>query len=82
MTQGEVSGSMVGWEVEHDSGASPGSATVSDVRSGELSAQQETVRQRVARAVAQMLWPTRASRSGNERGVSLQQRPPTRSFRV
>ena len=52
MTQDEVSASVIPSEVQHASGGSPGPATVSDVIS-DLSAQQETVRQRVAKAAAQ-----------------------------
>ena len=46
MTQDEVSGSVSSSEVDRTSGGSAGSATVSDVIGGDLSAQQDTVRQR------------------------------------
>ncbi len=52
MTQDEVSGSVIPSEVEPTSSGSAGSATVSDVLSGDLSAQQDTVGQRVAKAAA------------------------------
>ena len=53
MTQDEVSASVIPSEVQPTSGGSAGSATVSDVISGDLSAQQDTGGQRGAKAAAQ-----------------------------
>ena len=53
MSQDEVAATVIPSEVQDASAGSPGPATVSNVVSDNLVAEQESVRQRVAKAAAQ-----------------------------
>ncbi len=82
MTQDEVASSVIPSEVQHSSGDGPGSATVSDVFSGDLSAQQDTVRERVAKAAAQKVVAHPSIEERRRKGRVAQAETPHEELRV